>query len=75
MVEERGPREVDGMTVCHQTFSGKVEMQLSLNYFGRRGSIRGGGKAICLTGQQLKRDWITSVIFWDVLNSSSVRER
>lgn len=53
--KELGPREVAGcMTriICVQTFTGKVEVYLSLNY-------RGGGE---LSGQ-LEKGWITSGCF------------
>lgn len=54
--KELGPREVAGCVtriICVQTFTGKVEVYLSLN-------CRGGGE---LFGQQLEKGWITSRYF------------
>ena len=59
-----------GMTVCAQTFTGKVEVQTSVNYL----EVGLGGELSDWPAVK-ERSWITSGITWDLLGSNNIRER
>lgn len=67
---ERLQIAMTGMTVCDRTCVGKVEVQLSVN------SLRVGlGERVSDWPAVKERDWFTSGITWDLLDSNNVRER